>query len=274
MNPQSAFGIDFGKEFTLSDPSTNIKHNVITAGDGPAVILMHEITGMTPLFLNLARRIVEAGYRVYLPHFFGPLDKRDCTAGILFCLRHEFKVFSSHGNSPIASWLHLLCERANSECGERGVGVIGLCLTANTVMSAMVHPTVRIGVMCEPALPFLNARALGISDDTISKVKPKALVYPMLAYRFTTDRKCPPERFQTLRDTFKQGVRTYEIPTETEPWLIPKNSHSVLTGGYPGETDPNHPVQHALDQILAELCRRLRAPSNGVILKSAQGDLP
>lgn len=266
MDLQAAFGIDFNQQFTLTDASTGITHRVITAGDGPAVVLMHEITGMTPLFLNLARRVVEAGYRVYLPHFFGPLDKVDFASGVLFCLRREFNVFASHGDSPIANWIHLLCERANSECGNRGVGVIGLCLTGNIVMSAMVHPDVRLGLMCEPALPFLNPAALGVSDSTLQHITRKVLIYPLLAYRFTTDRKCPPERFQTLRDTFQQGVRTCEIATNAEPWLIPKRAHSVLTGGYPGETDPNHPVQHALDEILAELSRRLRAPSNGIAL--------
>ena len=273
MDPHSAFGIDFDKWFPLTEPSTKITHRVITAGHGPPVVLMHEITGMTPLFLNLARRIVDHGYRVYLPHFFGPLDKRDTAAGLLFCLRHEFKVFSSHGDSPIAAWLHLLCDRASTECGNHPVGVIGLCLTGNIVMSALAHPAVSLGVMCEPALPFFNGSALGVSDSTVSQIKPKLLVSPMLAYRFTTDRKCPPERFQTLRSTFQQGVRTCEIPTETEPWMIPKCSHSVLTGGYPGETDPNHPVQHALDEILAELSKRLRKPANGITL-TAPSDSP
>lgn len=261
MALESAFGIDFDKGFTLTDPSTKITHRVIKAGTGPGVLLMHEITGMTPLFLNLARRIIEAGYTVYLPHFFGPLDKYDFTAGILFCLRHEFKVFSSDKDSPIASWLRLLCERAYSESGGTGVGVIGLCLTGNIVMSAVAHPAVRLGVMCEPGLPFGKPCALGVSDATVQQIKPKLLVYPMLAYRFTTDKKCPPQRFQTLRETFHEGVRTCEIPTAEAPWRIPTNAHSVLTGGYPGETDPNHPVQHVLDEILSELRLRLRSQS-------------
>jgi len=241
MDPQSAFGIDLNHGFTLADESTGITHRVITAGDGPAVILMHEITGMTPLFLNLARRIMETGFRVYLPHFFGPLEKVDFTASILFCLRHEFRVFSSDGDSPIANWLRVLCERANAECGNHGVGVIGLCLTGNVVMSAMVLPAVRLGVMCEPALPFLNGSALGVSDSTVRQIKSKALVYPMFAYRFSTDRKCPSERFTTLRNTFQQGVRTCEIATATEPWLIPNTLTRCSRVGIPAKRIPTTP---------------------------------
>jgi dienelactone hydrolase len=273
MSAASAYNIDFSNPCTLTDETTGISHPVIKAGKGPAVVLMHEITGMTPQFLYLANRIMEAGYTVYMPHLFGPIDKRDEAAGIVFaCVRRDFHVFCTDRDSPISSWLHLLCEKAHSECGGPGVGVIGLCLTGNIVMSAMVHPAVRLGVMCEPALPFTDRASLGVSQDTVDRAKVRAQVYPMLAYRFCTDHKCTHEKFKTLKSAFGEGIRLTEIETGVEPWLIPNKSHSVLTGDYVGQMDPNHPVQHALDDILAELRIRLYSPSNAIILGPTHAD--
>jgi dienelactone hydrolase len=258
--------IDLTQGFDLHDNESGIAHHVYAYGEGPPVILMHEITGMTPQFLCLAYRIASAGFRVYMPHFFGPVDKRDVSAGILFCLRHEFNVFLSDGKSPIASWLRVLCERADSECGGRGVGVIGLCLTGNIVMSAMVHQSVRLGVMCEPALPFIHAAALGVPESDVRRANDRAQIYPMLAYRFSTDTKCTHARFQSLRKTFGSGIHLTEICTGVDPWNIPNKSHSVLTQDYPNVNDTNHPVQHAIDEILTEL--RVRLNNTGLTLNT------
>jgi dienelactone hydrolase len=253
--------IDLSQGFDHHDATTGITHHVYTCGEGPAVVLMHELTGMTDLFLKLARRIADAGYRVYLPHFFGPVDAYDIPAGVLYCLRNEFNVLFSNGKSRITSWLLALCEKADAECGHHGVGVIGLCLTGNIVMSAMVHPSVRLGVMSEPALPFIHKAALGIPESDIERAKRRALVYPMLGYRFSTDTKCTHAKFQTMQDTFGAGIRLTEIATGVAPWNIPNKSHSVLTQHYDKMEDPNHPVQHAIDEILTELRLRLHGNS-------------
>jgi len=227
---------------------------------------MHEITGMTVPFLALADRIAGHGFRVYLPHFFGPIDQRDLPAGILFCLRNEFNVWCSGGESRITNWLRSLCERADEESGRCGVGVIGLCLTGNIVLSAMVLDCVRVGVMCEPALPFAHKSALGVPQGDIEKARDRAQIFPMMAYRFSTDTKYPHARFQTLADTFGAGIHLTEIPTGVAPWYIPNRKHSVLTDDQiPQVNDPNHPVQHAVDEILAMLRRRLRTPINAYL---------
>jgi dienelactone hydrolase len=111
-----------------------ITHPVYFDGQGPAVILMHEINGMTPACVAVADRIASSGFTVYLPLFFGiPNDRlpRVEWPGALFCIRHEFNLLASNGTSRIAEWLRELCRRADRDCGDRGVGVIGLCLTGN-----------------------------------------------------------------------------------------------------------------------------------------------
>jgi hypothetical protein len=46
-------------------------HPVYRAGTGPAVIVIHEIPGIHPGMITFAQRLLEAGYRVYLPSLFG-----------------------------------------------------------------------------------------------------------------------------------------------------------------------------------------------------------
>ena len=148
------------EKFTLCH--SGITHDVYIQGFGPAVVLMHELPGMTPNCLRVAQRFVDNGYRVHLPLFFGSPNQYSIPDGIrstVLCIRHEFNVFNSHGSSTITPWLRELCRRADAECGHRGVGLIGMCLTGNVVLSVVIEPSVRVRELIGRTLPapFLGA---------------------------------------------------------------------------------------------------------------------
>ena len=44
---------------------------VYVAGNGPAVIVMTEMTGISPHVARFARWVRDAGFTVYMPHIFG-----------------------------------------------------------------------------------------------------------------------------------------------------------------------------------------------------------
>ena len=44
-------------------------------GEGPAVIIIHEIPGLHPLVIRFADRVAEAGMTVFLPSLFGQPGK-------------------------------------------------------------------------------------------------------------------------------------------------------------------------------------------------------
>jgi dienelactone hydrolase family protein len=46
-------------------------HEVFLAGAGPAVIVVHEMPGLTPGMIAFGQRLIDAGYRAYLPSLFG-----------------------------------------------------------------------------------------------------------------------------------------------------------------------------------------------------------
>jgi dienelactone hydrolase len=46
-------------------------HEVFRAGAGPGVVVVHEIPGLHPGVIEFGRRLIDAGYTVYLPSLFG-----------------------------------------------------------------------------------------------------------------------------------------------------------------------------------------------------------
>ncbi len=59
---------DFTREPFTSDGAT---HDVYRGGKGPPVIVIHEMPGLTPNVAAFGRRVVSAGFTVYMPHLFG-----------------------------------------------------------------------------------------------------------------------------------------------------------------------------------------------------------
>jgi len=60
-----------GFELQPFTSSTGIKHNVYRTGAGPAVIVIHEMPGITPLVAAFGRKIAERGMTAVLPDLFG-----------------------------------------------------------------------------------------------------------------------------------------------------------------------------------------------------------
>jgi dienelactone hydrolase len=248
---------------------------VYRKGEGPAVLLMHELPGMIPECVDLARRIADEGFTVYMPLLFGEPDKPLSNPKLLvytaqLCISREFYCFAKHRSSPITDWLRALSRQAHLECGGKGVGVIGMCLTGSFVLSLMADESVIAPVMSQPALPFgvtaAHKAALGISPQDLEVAKTRTQQgIPLLALRFSEDKICPPDKFVTLRQEFgntfevledtpelcwRRGtaLETMEINSNKgNPFNIPQNSHPALTLGYRG-TD--HPANRVFQRVI------------------------
>jgi len=77
------------------------------------------------------------------------------------CVSREFTLFAADRSSPVVDWLKPLAGQAHRECGGRGVGVIGLCLTGGFALSMAVDPAVMAPVIGEPGLPAFQPSGLG-----------------------------------------------------------------------------------------------------------------
>jgi dienelactone hydrolase len=78
-------------EFTFQDRRYKPPH-FPEQDNGPGVLIMHELPGMTQQCIGLAKRVVEAGFTVFLPLLFGkPNDTATVANTIRVCVSHEFK---------------------------------------------------------------------------------------------------------------------------------------------------------------------------------------
>ena len=83
-----------------------IRHPVFCQGQGPGVILMHELPGLSCPCIRLADRIARHGFRVYMPLFFGkPGEHALFKNTVRVCVSREFHVFATRRSSPVSECL-------------------------------------------------------------------------------------------------------------------------------------------------------------------------
>lgn len=239
---------------------------VYRRGEGPGVVIMHEVPGVTPEVARFARWVADDGFTAVLPDMFGTVGKPVSNAyvarGILgACVSREFHVLAAHRSSPITDWLRALARDAHEQLGGPGVGAVGMCLTGNFALALMMDPCLLAPVLSQPSLPFplgkARKAALHISDEELANVKKRcASGVKVLGLRFTKDPMSPPERFDTLRRELGDAFEGIEIDSaKGNPDGNPV-AHSVLTNDLVDEA--GHPTREALDRVLALFRERLK----------------
>lgn len=243
-----------------------VTHLVYRAGEGPCVIVISEIPGITPLVADFARRVVAIGCSVALPSLFGTPGKDPSTGYALAsvarcCISREFTVFAKRRTSPITAWLRDLARVEHERCGGPGVGVVGMCLTGGFALGMLAEPAVLAPVLSQPSLPIGISKAksdLGISDADLEagRARVGAEELCVLGLRFTGDLMAPPQRFKRLQEEFGDNFIGVEIDSSPgNAHHIRKGAHSVLTEDLVDE--PGHPTQDALNQVLELFRTRL-----------------
>jgi dienelactone hydrolase len=257
-------GIEDYAEDTFTDGGKT--RRVFRRGEGPAVLVVAEIPGITPSVVAFADRVVDRGLTAVLPHLFGvpgaPASLRALPTIAAACVSREFTVWATGRTSPVTTWLRALGRHEHSRCGGPGIGVVGMCFTGGFALAMMVDDTVAAPVLSQPSLPFgvtgKQKRDLGIADADLALVKERAAAgVGVLGLRFTCDRLVPGERFARLREELGDAFVGVEIDSAPgNEHGIPRNAHSVLTDHLVDE--PGHPTHAALTRVLDHLTTRLR----------------
>ena len=99
-------------------------HEVYLAGAGPAVIVVHEMPGLHPGVTAFGQRLVDAGYRVYLPSLFGrpgaPFNGGETARSMWqVCVSREFVLLADR-TPPVVTWLRALAARRTPSAAGRG----------------------------------------------------------------------------------------------------------------------------------------------------------
>ena len=214
---------------------------VYRRGEGPAVIVIHEMPGLHPLVLRFADRVAAAGMTVFCPSLFGqpgrPASRGYALQQMLtaVCVRREFNMWAGGKSSPIVEWMRALARHAHGECGGRGVGAVGMCFTGGFALAMMTEPSVVAPVLSQPSMPTAagsKARAAAIdaspAEIACAKARFAAEDLSMIGLRFASDVLVPDLRWELLQREFGDRFESIELADEdARPSFIPP--HSVLT---------------------------------------------
>jgi dienelactone hydrolase len=242
---------------------------VYRRGEGPAVIVIAELPGITPAVIRFADAVCAAGFTAILPVLFGKPGAGHSGPAILrslakVCVSREFTLLATRRSSAVTDWLRALARREHEACGGPGTGAVGMCLTGGFALAMAVDPQLLAPVLSQPSLPLPLGAArrqdLGISDGALGVVRQRCAAgeLEVLGLRFTADKKSPAERFARLRAELGTGFTAVEIDSS------PGNAHGIVPDAHCVLTEhltdrPGHPTRNALDQVLAFLRARLRS---------------
>jgi len=253
------------REVTLEEKTKR----VYVSGDGPAVIVMHEVPGISPHVARFARWVREAGFTVYMPSLFGrdgavPEAQEGGEVFQRVCISREFHVMGGGKTSPVVSWLRALAAMASNECGGSSVGAVGMCFTGNFAISMMIEPMMKAAVACQPSLPLDTPSAIEMSDEDAAAIAERLEREDLTVkgYRFEGDKFCMAARFATYRKHFGDHFDGQELPdgsanTETSPFFAAHitTPHSVVTQhlvdseGEPTTEAKNEIIDYLKDQL-------------------------
>ncbi|WP_310475150.1 dienelactone hydrolase family protein [Sandarakinorhabdus sp.] len=212
---------------------------VYRRGQGPAVIVIHEVPALHTLVIDFADRLAEAGMTVFCPSLFGmpgSVPTKAAAVKQLFlniCIRREFSVWSDGRSSPIVDWLRALARQAHEECGGPGVGAIGMCFTGGFALAMMTEPSVIAPVLSQPSLPLMGGKT-GSIDATPTEIacarrRFEAEDLSLLTLRYRSDKLVPDARFRRYEREFPGRVESIELDDAVARKDTGMAPHSVLT---------------------------------------------
>ena len=200
-------------------------------GTGPAVLVIHEIPGITPAVARFADEVVAAGFTVVMPSLVGQPGKPVSPGYIAssmakVCVAQEFTTWALNQTSPIIAWLRALARALHEELGGPGVGAIGMCFSGGFALAMMVDDIVVAPVLSQPSLPFAVGQrraSLNLSPEDAQTVARRAAAgCQVLGLRYTGDRLVG-DRFTTLRELLGDAFLAVELPSTS------LRDHSVVT---------------------------------------------
>jgi dienelactone hydrolase len=252
-------------------------HVVYRGGDGPTILLLHEMPSFSWRTVKLADHLRAEGFRIVMPILVGRIRDApvrglaggielavDFTATLTrICISREFVALLQNRTSPVADWIRALARSEAAAAGVDRVGVIGMCFSGGFALAAAIDPVVGVAVVSQPALPFAvgplklipgQSRDIGLSprDRASLAARREDPDLCVRAFRYSTDRLVPAARVARIAEELGSAATLTEIPA-TRP------AHSVLTDATDVGPDPSAgpSLQAALDSLVATLHERL-----------------
>ncbi|TDW83965.1 MULTISPECIES: dienelactone hydrolase family protein [Kribbella] len=246
-----------------------LTYDCFEKGEGPGVVLIPEIPGLTPEVAAFGEHLVSEGFTVVIPSPFGTPGRAETTGyalGVLarLCVSKEFRCFAANAERPITKYLRAVATDLAARTPGRGVGVIGMCFTGGFALATAVEDVVKAPVLSQPSTPFAVSAKLrrdpGLSEWELEVVKERTRTDGLcvLGMRFSKDRMAPVERFVTLRAQLGDAFEVIELDSAPgNPDGYGRTAHSVLTRDL--REDPPNSAYHARTRAVAFLREQLTA---------------
>jgi len=226
-----------------------------TKNEGPLVVLLHEITGLSQTSLHLAKELSTGPghYHVIMPLLFGSFGEHRSNFQFLAALVRNvgsrWDIFSDDSLGTIRQEAAAFCAEISRRHGGQRLVVIGNCLTGSWPVALLREPSVCAGIVCQPALPLwpsrdASRRALGIKESELQEIATiaKAEKKPLMGIRYLHDKfvkDALPMRFERLETLFGIQFHPVVLATSSERASVPAGSewieadsstgHSTLT---------------------------------------------
>ena len=185
---------------------------------GPGIIVLHELPGLNKHVLDLASKISDEDFQVFVPCLFGKPGQDSVLKGgissLALCIREVMTRFAGGQPSSLSLQLQTLGQHV-AKITQGPIGVVGLCVTGNFALTVVADRDARVkavvsgepstGVMLEEAAIRTNL------DNNEGKI---------LAFRYEKDSICRASRLQYIKNTFSGRA-------ECDTLL--GSGHSVLT---------------------------------------------
>ena len=231
--------------------------------NGPVVLILHELPGLTIRCVELGQRLFEAGFSPIMPLLFGSPLAWDVTMGMTDPGVHVFR----NESHPVQSWLDCLVYDLSvrfHNLMHHGIGVIGMCLTGVTPLALLKHKLVTAPIVSQPAVPLTSPwlpwgrSDLGLSKADLATAKERVRNdhIDILAFRFRNDSKSPAERFRSLEHQFAPYFKGTVIQSPQECFAIDSAAHAVLTEEYRA-CPQDHPTHRAFREVVSFLLEKL-----------------
>jgi dienelactone hydrolase len=232
------------------------------------VLVLHEYDHLSIFCLDFADRLSRAGFTVYVPLLFG---KADGKSALGTTIRNTLEIglsgkwhalFGEHEHQPITEWLGKVCRRISAEHEDRGIGVIGMCLSGALPIALMNEKCVVAPVMAQPSIPLFTLtpeakRAPGISrvelECAVKRAKDQHL--KVFGTRYEEDSIGRRERFETINDAFgheyfeDHTIYARDYLSRTKNWGLTDKAHATLTLCYRDGPDEYPPRKIFLDVV-------------------------
>ncbi|MCP9471421.1 MAG: hypothetical protein NNA30_01635 [Nitrospira sp.] len=236
----------------------------------PPVILLHEMTGLTPGTLAYAEELAN-DFTVYVPLLFGEKGSFSPTRGLWaywfggMIDRFPYGEWGipPRGSPAIVEWLRRLVREVGARHQGQPIGIIGNCMTGPLPLALLDHRQVKAVVVAQPALPMKLWRysdedraSLGLSPDDLEVARrSSAKIYGL---RFETDCMADRAKHLMLRREFGDRFQDGEVPASIyQPDGKPVNVHSTLIASWGAQGPVGQASRAARERVRAFLLQEL-----------------